>query len=716
MRFRSLSVLLSRGARDERGAIAIVFALLLVPLLLFTGGAIDFSRYHAVRADLIESLDAAGLAMAQLDALDPPEIRDLSGSERETALKEYGRNFFNENFQHQDLIDDLTIDFEVTAATITPNATGTVRTLVLAAAEPLVGGDTHLTFLDMTTTTEITRRGSGRIELALVLDVTGSMGDPVAGVDKIDSLREAVDNLLGTMFGEETTSSNLKMAVVPFNLYTNPAGSAAWDSSWTDGTALAPYHGSRFFHVTQAGAVDMNTKVNHLRLHESVTAGNGWKGCVEERPYPLDELDTVPGQAVTTGFLTTANTVPSATDEPDARVRLAFTRAPALKLAAATVAAANASRWVPLFRADEPDCKNDDPSHSNNGGACQGAWPTPSSTPSGLAAGIDRETYNIGAGNVTVEMNTSYIDHPGNDGWSASSYANRRFITDERYTDRNEAGEHDAKYWRIVNAYRTTMQGGTSAFKTFMTNLGGADYTTDEYVLRNAYVGWWNPTSSVYTNKYDISPSIDETISDDDETMRGPNEDCPEAILPLTNDRTAVEAKVDALHPNGNTNSANGMAWGWRVLSPTAPFTEGTSYDDGDWQKAVVLMTDGENTMSNVATHWGSSPSAYGYEIEQRMGNGVNNADDGNSNNFVASSMRDHVDEKLLRICRRMKQEGILVYTIVFGLNNTNLEQVFKSCATSPTAPYYYKAPTGAQLEAAFGNIAQDLVNLHVSR
>jgi hypothetical protein len=97
------------------------------------------------------------------------------------------------------------------------------------------------------------------------------------------------------------------------------------------------------------------------------------------------------------------------------------------------------------------------------------------------------------------------------------------------------------------------------------------------------------------------------------------------------------------------------------------------------------------------------------------MGSGVNVGDDSNAS-YSAASMRDQLDEKLLRICRRAKQENILVYTIVFGLDDANLEAVFKSCATSPTAPYYHKAPTKAQLEAAFGQIAQDLVNLHVSR
>jgi hypothetical protein len=48
----------------------------------------------------------------------------------------------------------------------------------------------------------------------------------------------------------------------------------------------------------------------------------------------------------------------------------------------------------------------------------------------------------------------------------------------------------------------------------------------------------------------------------------------------------------------GGTNQAEGLAWGWRVLSPSAPFTEGRPYNDPSdpVRKVIVLMTDGENT------------------------------------------------------------------------------------------------------------------------
>ena len=689
-----------RKFRAERdGNIAIIFAFTFVLLVMFAGGALDFARYNAVRADLIESLDASGLAIAQLDAANGPEIRNLSAAAREQYLKDYGRAFFHENFSHESVAQDLAIDFNITNATITPTATGRIRTIFLHLADNLLGASAggH-EFLSLSTDTEITRRGSGKIELALVLDVTGSMGNaPSGGGDaKIESLRTAVDTLLDVMYGPDTTSGDIKVGVVPFNAHVNPAGATAWNDAWTDDNALAPYHGARFFHVDENGNVDMTKKVNHLDLFNSVTNAS-WMGCVEARPYPLDELDTAPGQGVQESFLTASITPLSVADEPDARMRDAYQRAPNLRLNPTTVASAAASRFVPMFRADEPDCRS---GVSN----CEGNYSR-------------TESYVSGGAPVSVSYEGFWFDDPNDDGMTASDYGNRNFIDDRRFVYFGQ-GEATPRYAKVVEEFRATLQNPSHNpdFRQFLNGFGATSNSSDEYILRNAYVGWWDPATQKYRYRYDLSPSIDESISDTDQTMRGPNEDCPAAVLPLTNDRTKVEDKVAALHPNGNTNSANGAMWGWRVLSSKAPFSEGVSETNQDWQKAVVIMTDGQNTIGTPDTHWQSSPSVYGYAIEERMGMNVSKGDRGNPHTYNNDDMRDQLDEKLLRICRRMKQEGYLVYTILFDLNDNATEQVFKSCATSPTEPYFFVAPSGEDLERAFGDIAQDLVNLHVSR
>lgn len=742
--------LLASYCEKKEGNIAILFAFMFALLMLFTGGAVDYTRYNAVRSDLVESLDAAGLAMAQIDALNGPDISGKSGAAREAYLREQGKKFFDENFKHASWVTDLSVDFDMDPMTITPRATGTIKTLFLNAAEALLHKMTGapvgaLASLDLTTDTEITRRGSGKIELALVLDVTGSMGDKAKSTDtntKIESLSTAVSNLLQVMYGDDKTSSNLKIGIVPFNAYVNAGGASSWQDSWGDKNAESAYHGAHFIHMNATGAVDNSTlakgynaggiakvldvtkKVNHYDLYKSHSSVK-WAGCVEARPFPLDELDTPPGVATTSAIVNAATSVPTELASPatefETRSKDAFSNAPAKQFTASELAASANSRFVPLFQADEADCGSS---------AC--GW-----------SGSASVSYSMGGTNRNLTAEGYYFDDPDDkSGISESSYGNRTFISDYRYTKSNQ-GDRFARYLDAVVGSRmaidnsfATLDNYWDGVKTKLADLGattisstttscnkkGKNCTTTntyghEFILRNSYVGWWDASLNRYTGKFDQSPSIDETYSGGKfkEADRGPNQDCPAAILPLTNDRTTIEDHMKLLVPHGNTDSANGAIWGVRLLSKDAPFTEGVAYDDPDWSKAIVLMTDGENTVGDDDTHWLSANTSYGYAIEQRMGVGVNKPTKG-ATGFQADRMADQIDEKLVRICHRAKQEGILVYTIIFGLDDADTEKVFKSCATEPKAPYYYKAPSAAELEAAFGDIAQDLVKLHVSK
>ena len=71
------------------------------------------------------------------------------------------------------------------------------------------------------------------------------------------------------------------------------------------------------------------------------------------------------------------------------------------------------------------------------------------------------------------------------------------------------------------------------------------------------------------------SASLDTSPPD----TRGPNRGCPTPIVPLTTNESTVQTNIAAMRhwSGGGTNQAEGLAWGWRVLSPTAPFTEGVA-------------------------------------------------------------------------------------------------------------------------------------------
>ena len=198
--------------RSEDGNIAMLFGLTLPLFLLFAGGAVDFSRHNAVRADLIESLDAAGLAIAQLDAANGPEIRSLTEAERTEYLKDFGRDFFDENFSHDGIVEDLEVDFDIDNLTITPRASGRLKTLLLGVADRVFQGSSAFTYISIDSDTQITRAASGDTEVALILDTTGSM----ASDNRIEDLKAAAKEFVDVLIREDQTDFYSKVAIVPY--------------------------------------------------------------------------------------------------------------------------------------------------------------------------------------------------------------------------------------------------------------------------------------------------------------------------------------------------------------------------------------------------------------------------------------------------------------------------------------------------------------------
>ena len=71
---------------------------------------------------------------------------------------------------------------------------------------------------------------------------------------------------------------------------------------------------------------------------------------------------------------------------------------------------------------------------------------------------------------------------------------------------------------------------------------------------------------------------------------------CAVSMIPLGDDWTALNNKIDAMTPTGNTNVTIGLAWGYQLISPVDPFNAPPPADD--LEKAIVILTDGTNTQN----------------------------------------------------------------------------------------------------------------------
>jgi len=216
--------------------------------------------------------------------------------------------------------------------------------------------------------------------------------------------------------------------------------------------------------------------------------------------------------------------------------------------------------------------------------------------------------------------------------------------------------------------------------------VGGSDADRQRSTLK--YI---NPASSSVNNNGPL------TI--------GPNRACPTPIVPLTTDFSKIRTGIDAMNYwNGSgTNIAEGLAWGWRVLTPDAPYTEAGPFDSAARQKFLVLMTDGTNVS------YGSS--------------GTMNRSDYGSYNFLAHGLTGGANnqgaaEGVLNgwtgdMCSQMKQQGIEIFTVVYNSTASSVQNLFRSCASRPDN--FYMTSNTAALEEAFANIGRQMSRLRLT-
>lgn len=91
----------------------------------------------------------------------------------------------------------------------------------------------------------------------------------------------------------------------------------------------------------------------------------------------------------------------------------------------------------------------------------------------------------------------------------------------------------------------------------------------------------------------------------------GPNAGCAlQPIVRLTTSSASIKSAIDDMTAVGDTNIPLGMSWGWQMLSPSAPFSDGAPYGTPHLRKIIILMTDGDNTMGDPASSWEQNKSS----------------------------------------------------------------------------------------------------------
>ena len=162
---------LARVSADRRGAVAPLYALLVVPLVISVGAGVDLSREVSARNNLQDATDSAGLAMGRLpSSTDPATLQTKAGQwvVADATDKALG---------------PITVTASAASGIVDIDATSTVTTSIMG----MLGVKTMPVHAHSTA-----KYGIGHVEVALVLDNTGSMADD----NKLTSLISAAKSLV----------------------------------------------------------------------------------------------------------------------------------------------------------------------------------------------------------------------------------------------------------------------------------------------------------------------------------------------------------------------------------------------------------------------------------------------------------------------------------------------------------------------------------------
>jgi Flp pilus assembly protein TadG len=212
--------LVQRFLRDRSGTVGMTFALLVIPLTAFVGLAVDFGRVYSVNSHTQYALDAAALAAGRAAQVESSDTINKA-SAAATAYFDQAKpaNVVSSAIEFSP--NSQNTEFTVTA-------TSWVRTPFLGVLNALFhqgsnagapagcqGNYYGCVKLVTTSTAELKVGGNGgsNIEVALMLDVTGSMCSPCS---KIDDLKSAAKDLVDIVVWDDQSEATARVALAPF--------------------------------------------------------------------------------------------------------------------------------------------------------------------------------------------------------------------------------------------------------------------------------------------------------------------------------------------------------------------------------------------------------------------------------------------------------------------------------------------------------------------
>ncbi len=266
----NLPSLLKAFGANRRASVVVLLGIAIVPMLGVVGLVSDAARAYLVQSRLAQAVDSAALAGGSA----------ITAATRDADINNYFQGNFPTGYLDSTL-QPLTINADLAAGTVEVVAQAQVPTSFLRVLTI-----DHV----MVSARSVVNRAVRGMELALVLDVTGSMGG-----SKIAALKSAAHSLLNILYGSNDTVTDFWVSVVPFASRVNIEPNSGWMVGPPN-----PWNGCG---DTRSGTNATDDSPPSVELFPEYTPTvTGWRppdyGCPETSMLPLTASKTTVGAKI----------------------------------------------------------------------------------------------------------------------------------------------------------------------------------------------------------------------------------------------------------------------------------------------------------------------------------------------------------------------------------------------------------------------------------
>jgi Flp pilus assembly protein TadG len=166
-------------------------------------------------------------------------------------------------------------------------------------------------------------------------------------------------------------------------------------------------------------------------------------------------------------------------------------------------------------------------------------------------------------------------------------------------------------------------------------------------------------------------------------------------IQPLTYNWSSLKTMVNAMQPTGGTNQPIGLAWAWLSLTQTAPMTAPQEDSNYQYNRVIIILSDGLNTEDRWPGY-GNGSTQYGGQIDARQ-------------QILCNNIKNPIDPKTNKP----------MYTIYAIQVNTSTpadptSTVLQNCASDPSK--FFMLTSSGQIATTFTTIGTALSQLRVAQ